>query len=83
MGCFPGGLPGWAWPVGSIPACGGSLLEWEAVGEALQSGSHWLGSTLKQSSDKLRLLGKAAGEAAQWGETPDCAPCMEPIGEAD
>lgn len=37
----------------------------------------------KQSSDKLRLLGKAAGEAAQWGETPDCAPCMEPIGEAD
>lgn len=47
MGCFLGGLPGWAWPVGSIPACGGSLLEWEAVGEALQSGRHWLGSTLE------------------------------------
>lgn len=45
--------------------------------EATSWAPHW-----RQSSDKLRLLGKVTGEAAQWGEIPDCAPHMEPVGEA-
>lgn len=39
MGHFLGELPGWAWPLGTSPACGGELLEWEAVGGALQHGT--------------------------------------------
>lgn len=35
MGGFLGRLPGWAWLVGRVPACGGGLLEWEVVGGAL------------------------------------------------